>query len=329
MIRRHTADLEAYHLYLQAQYYWTRRYAGFLAKAMEYYGRAIARDPQYALAHAGLANAYSVLGLYGAQAPIEAFPKAGAAARRALELDPGLAEAHQAMAFVRWFFDWNWAEAERDFRQALTLDPASALTRAQLAVFLVTQGRAKEGLAEALRARADEPLSLLVGYYSVLVVLYARQYDRGLQEARRIVELDPNFPLGAWVVGEALFRLGRYEEARSAAERAVALSNRPVFYLTLLGRVHAALGHRDRAQAVMDDLLERSRQGYVAPLHLADIAMAVGDYDKAFEWLDRAVADRNGFLGAIAVEATYDSVRSDPRFAALLVRIGLDTAVQF
>jgi TolB-like protein len=323
LMRRHTDDLTAYHLYLQAQYYWTRRYAGFLSKAIECFGQAIARDPQYALAHAGLANAYSVLGLYGLLAPRDAFPKAGAAARRALELDDRLAEAHQAMAFVRWFFEWNWVDAEREFRQALALDPTSALTRAQLAVFLVTQGRADEGVAEAVRARTGEPLSLLVGYYTALVFLYARDYERGLEESRRIIDLDPHFALGSWVDGEILFRLRRYEEARDAAERAAALSSRPTIYLPLLGRVHAALGQRDRAQAVVDELGERSRHEYVAPLHLADIAMVLGDYDRAFDWLDRAVEDRNGFLGALAVETTYDPVRSHPRFAALLDRVGL------
>ena len=328
LMRRHTDDLEAYHLYLQAQYYWTRRYAGFLAKATEYFERAIARDPRYALAHAGLANAYSVLGLYGLAAPKAAFSRAGAAARRALELDDRLPEAYQATAFVRWFFDWDWAAAERDFRTALALDSSSGLTRAQLAVFLVTQGRPEEGLAEAAQARAREPLSLLVGYYSALLFLYARDYERALGESQRIADLDPQFALGAWVRGEALFRLGRYDEAREAAERAVALSSAPILYRPLLGRAYAALGQRARAQAVIDELLERSRGAYVAPLHFADIYLALGDYDRVFECFDRAVEDRNGFLGALSVDSLYDPVRADPRFVALLDRVGLSVDVR-
>jgi eukaryotic-like serine/threonine-protein kinase len=328
LMRRHTDDLEAYHLYLQAQYYWTRRYAGFLTKAMEYFERAIARDPRYALAHAGLANAYSVLGLYGLVAPKEAFPRAAAAARRALELDQGLPEAHQAMAFVRWFFDWDWAAAERDFRAALALDSSSGLTRAQLAVFLVTQGRREEGLAEAAQARAREPLSLLVGYYSALLFLYARDYERALEESQRIADLDPHFALGAWVRGEALCRLGRYDEAGEAAERAVALSSAAVFYRPLLGRTYAAIGQRARAQGVVNELLERSQGAYVAPIHFADIYLALGDYDRAFEYFDRAVADRNGFLGALVVDSVYDPIRADPRFVALLDRVGLSVEVR-
>lgn len=328
LMRRHTEDLEAYHLYLQAQYYWTRRYAGFLTKAAEYFERAIARDPQYAFAHAGLANAYSVVGLYGLLAPKDAFARAGAAARRALALDDRLAEAHQAMAFVRWFFDWDWPAAERDFRQALALDPGSGLTRAQFAVFLVTQARREEGLTEAAQARAREPLSLLVGYYSALVFLYARDYERALAESQRIADLDPNFALGAWVRGEALCRLGQYEEACEAAERAVALSSAPAFYRPLLGRAYAALGHRSRAQGVIDELLERSRAAYVAPLHFADIYLALGDYDRAFDCFDRAVEDRNGFLGALIVDSVYDPVRADPRFVALLDRVGLSVPVR-
>ena len=328
LMRRHTEDLEAYHLYLQAQYYWTRRYAGFLAKATDYFERAIARDPQYAPAHAGLANAYSVLGLYGLLAPKDAFARAGAAARRALELDDRLAEAHQAMAFVRWFFDWDWAAAERDFREALALDPSSGLTRAQFAVFLVTQGKREEGLAEGAQARAREPLSPLVGYYSALVFLYARDYERALGESQRLADLDPNFALGAWVRGEALCRLGRYEDAREAAERAVALSSAPAFYRPLLGRAYAALGQRARAEDVLGQLLERSRAAYVAPLHFADMYLALGDYDRAFEYFDRAVEDRNGFLGALAVDSVYDPVRADPRFLALLDRVGLSVPVR-
>jgi eukaryotic-like serine/threonine-protein kinase len=323
LMRRHTEDLEAYHLYLQARYYWTRRYAGFLPRAIECFEQAIARDPSYGLAHAGLADGYSVLGLYGFLPPKAAFARAEAAARRALELDDGLPEAHQAMAFVRWFFDWNWTEAERSFRRALALNPQSGLTRAQLAVFLATQGRPHEGIVEARRARALEPLSLLVGYYAGLVFLYAREYERGLEECRRILDLDPHYALGFWVRGDLLFHLGRHEEALEAAERAVALSNRPPFYLGLVGEAHAALGQRDRAQAIVDELLERSQQGYVAPLHLADIFLALGEYDQAFEWLNRALEDRNGFLGALAVDSAYDPVRADPRFGALLERIGL------
>jgi serine/threonine protein kinase/Tfp pilus assembly protein PilF len=323
LMRRHTEDREAYHLYLQAQYYWTRRYAGFLPKAMEYFERAIARDPQYGLAHAGLANAYSVLGLYGLLPPKEAFPRAAAAARRALELDDRLPEAHQAMAFVRWFFEWDWAAAEQDFREALALDSSSGLTRAQLAVFLVTQGRRAEALAEAAQARTREPLSLLVGYYSALLFLYAHDYERALEESQRIADLDPHFALGAWVRGEALCRLGRYGEAREAAERAVALSSGAVFYRPLLGRVYAAMGEPARARAVLDELLDRSRTGYVAPLHLADIYVALGEYDRAFACFDGAVEDRNGFLGVLIVDSVYDPVRGDPRFITLLDRVGL------
>jgi TolB-like protein len=323
LMRRHTDDLDAYHLYLQAQYYWTRRYAGFLAKAMEYFERAIARDPRYGLAHAGLANAYSVLGLYGLLAPKQAFPRARAAAHRALELDDRLPEAHQAMAFVRWFFEWDWAAAEHDFREALALDSSSGLTRAQLAVFLVTQGRREEALAEAAQARTREPLSLLVGYYSALLFLYAHDYERALEESQRIADLDPHFALGAWVRGEALCRLGRYGEAREAAERAVALSSAAVFYRPLLGRVYAAMGEPARAQAVLDELLDRSRTGYVAPLHFADIHVALGEYDRAFACFDAAVEDRNGFLGVLIVDSVYDPVRGDPRFVTLLDRVGL------
>jgi serine/threonine protein kinase/tetratricopeptide (TPR) repeat protein len=321
LVRRHTDDLEAYDLYLQARYYWTRRYAGFLPKARERYEQAIARDPRYAPAHAGLADVHSVLGLYGVLPPRVAFAAAGASAQRALELDPALPDAYQAAAFVRWFFDWNTVEAERAFRRALTLNPQSGIVRAQLAVFLATQHRAAEGVAEAERARVLEPLSLLVGYYNGLVFFYAHEYQRGLEECRRVLDLDPQFALSHWVRGKTLLQVGQPDEAVAAASRGVDLSNRAPFHLSLLGQAHAARADRAAAGAVVDELLAKGLQTYVSPLHVADICLALGEDDRAFEYLTKALADRTGFLGALEVDESYDRVRSDPRFVHVVEEV--------
>ena len=323
LVKRHTDDLEAYTLYLQGRYYWSRRYEGHLAKALECFAQAVARDESYGLAHTGLADAYSILAIYGAEVPREAFTKAKAAAQRAVVLDPMLAEAHQAMAFVHSFFDWDWAGAEAEYRRALNLNPAAGFTHAQFGVFLASQARFPEATAAAATGVKLDPVSPLVGFYAAATLINARHYPEALADCDRVLDLDPNFALALWVKALVCAYLHREAEAIEAAERAVALSQRQTFFLAGYGVTCALAGRLAEAEQALAELTARSKDAYVMPLHLADIYAALGDRDRSFEWLERASDERNGFVIYLATMPIYDSLRTDPRYSLALAKLGL------
>ena len=322
LVKRQTDNLDAYNRYLQGRYYWTRRYSGFFEKAVEYFEQAIAEDPSYAPAYAGLADAHSVMGLYGLAPPTVAFPKARTAAERALALDPLLAEAHQALGLIQHRFGWDWAGAERSYRRAIEISPNSAALGG-LSLLLAIQGRSEEALAEAARARAREPVSALIAFYVSAALCVAGQHDGAVAECTRGVELDPNFPLIYWIRTLALSFQARHEEAIAAARRGVELVNRQSWFLGVLGCAYASAGRREAAEEVLAELDERSRTAYVAPIAFAEIYTALGETDRAIEWLERAYDDRNGWLDFIGTLPLYDPLRGNPRFRSLLGRIGL------
>ncbi len=323
IVKPHTADPEAYNLYLQGRYYWSRRGAGFLQQAIDCFERAIARDPSYALAHTGLADSYTVLGVFGVVPPGVALERARPAAERAIALDARLAEGHQALAFIRRMLDWNFREAERAYRIALDLKPGFALAHAQFGLMLASLGRIDEATAEVTRARAIEPLSGLVAYYSAAVHWFARRSEEALEECRRVNTLDPGLVASLWVESGILAQVGRMDEACQAADRAVTLSRRQTFFLGNAAWVQAAAGRRDAALSLVDELRDRSTREYVSPLHFADVATALGNLDEAFVWFERAYRERAPLLAIAATLPAYDSLRSDPRFGELLRKIGL------
>jgi serine/threonine-protein kinase len=322
MVKHGTADLDAYHLYLQGRYCWCRR-GGFLEKAVDCFARAIERDPSYAQAHAGLADAYGVLGIYGVLPPADAARKARPAAERALALDNTLAEAHRSLAVIHVSFEWNLAGGEREYRRALDLNPRSGELRAMLAYCLTYLQRSDEALAENRRARDLEPESVLVAGYNAVNLMFCRQYAEALDECRRCLDLDPGFATAEWIRAQVLTLLGDHESAIAAAERALALTGRQSFYLSAFGMACAAAGRRADAEQVIQELLDRSRAQYVSPLWLADITTALGDAERALDWLERAYAARTQALISLGVSPLYDSLRHDGRFSDLLNRIGI------
>jgi serine/threonine-protein kinase len=323
LVKRQTSDVDAYSFYLQGRYYWSRRYAGFLQRAMDCFAQAIARDSSYALAHAGLGEAFSLLGIYAIVPPAVAMAKAKPLVERAVALDPTSAEAHQAMALVRWYFDWDFAAALRGYEQALTLTPASGVLRGLYGILLADLGRFDEAVAEVTHARQLEPVSALVGFYAAATLAISRPFEEAIAECERVLELDPGFVPVLWVHATALSNLSRHREAMDAAERAVALSRRQGFFLACAGCAYAAAGERERAEDVIDELHRQRKQGYVSPLCLAEISAALGDVNEAFTWLERALEERTPFLVALAVSPAYDSLRKDSRFPGFLKRIGL------
>jgi TolB-like protein/DNA-binding winged helix-turn-helix (wHTH) protein/Flp pilus assembly protein TadD len=325
LVKRQTDDLEAYRLYLQGRYYWSRLAGRFVMQAMACFEQAIARDASYALAHAGLANAYTVLGMFGVLPPRAAWNKAKLAAQQALLLSDELGEAHGVIASIHFFFDWDFVTAEREFRRAIALNPNSGHTHAAFGYLLGILGRFEEAIAEAARGRDLEPMSPLVGYYGAGTFGCARRFDDGLDECRRVLDLDPSFAPACWAQSIILTTLGRHDAAVDAVERALTLS--PDFLPGPAGMVYAAAGQREKADAILAKFRARSPRDYVLPLTFVWVAIVRGEIDQAFEWLERAYEARSPMLPTIGVWSLYDPLRGDPRFGALLKRVGLDGVV--
>jgi serine/threonine protein kinase len=324
-VKRPTEDLDAYHLYLQGRYYWARR-GGFLRKAVECFEQAIARDESYAQAYAGLADAYGVLGIYGLITPAEAASKAKPAAARAVALGETLAETHRSMAAYKVSFEWDLVGAEREYRRALELGAKSGELYAIYAYCLAYLHRRDESLAASERARALEPESVLVASYCAVNLMFARRYDEALAECERCLALDPGFATAEWIRSHVLTLTGRPSLAVAAAERSVALTNRQSFSLAGLGTAYAAAGRRADADRIIQELIDRSKTGYVSPLWFADIATHLGEPERALEWLERAFESRTPALICLGISPLYASLQSDSRFQALIRRIGVAPA---
>jgi len=325
-VRRATADAEAYNLYLQGRYWWNKRNEGGLWKGIEFFEQAIAKDPSYALAHAGLADSYSVIGFYALMPPKIVFAKARQAAEKALALDASLAEAHVSMALILFWFDWDWGSAEREFRQAFVLNPDDVRAHMFLAQMLAVTGRATEAEAEWRVSLELEPMSPLVNGIVGSGLYFARRYEAGLERCRRALEIDPDHLQSLWSGAGNALRIPLLEEALENAERAVALSGRAPIILTNLASALAAAGRHDETRALLRELEARASQEYVAPLARAWMFATLGDKDGALEWLERAYEDRNSMMIAIGALAEFDFLHAEPRFQDLLRRLNLQVS---
>jgi serine/threonine protein kinase/tetratricopeptide (TPR) repeat protein len=325
LTRGHTEDAEAYRLYLKGRYFWNQRTKEDLHRSIDYFRKAIDRDPTYALAYTGLADAYGTLGLfyYGFAPPPETFPLAREAARKALELDPSLGEAHNSLANVLLFYDWDWASAGQEFRRALELDPADSNARHWYSHYLLVLGRFDESLAQAKRAVEQDPISAMMTTHLGEHYHLARQDDLAVSQIERALELNPRFPAAHVLLGEAYEEQHRYAEAEQefrSVEDAFAGTSRVE---AALARIHARSGRRAEALRELQELA-RDRPGrYVAPHDLAWGYAALGDRDRAMQWLEKAYAERSSALTYLEIEPLFDPLRGDPRFADLVRRVGL------
>jgi DNA-binding SARP family transcriptional activator len=326
LAKRHTDNTEAYHAYLRGRYCWNKRTEEGLRKSIEYFRQAIEMEPTYALAYAGLADAYTVLGSFGisALAPREAFPRAKEAAARALEIDETLAEAHASLAFCLESYDWDWAAARREFARAIELKPDCTTAHHWYGLeYLTSVGRLDEAFAEIKRAHELEPLSLSINTDYGFLPYLMRQYDRAIDEYRKALELDQNFVYTHWKLGLAYEQKAMYEEAIAEFQKAVALSGGSPQAVVLLGHAYAVSGRRKEALKVLDELRELSEQRYVSSYRVAAIHLGLGETERAFEWLERAVEEHDAWLVWLKVDPVLDALRPDPRFADLLRRVGL------
>jgi len=324
LTKRYTDNPEAYQLYLKGRYFWEKRTAEDLKKAIGYFEQAIGLDPHYALAYAGIALCHGPLGVLGYLPPWETAPKMKAAAIKALEIDDTLAEAYAALATLKAFYEWDWAGAERAFKRALELNPNYASAHLWYGLYLDALGRHEESIAEKKRAQELEPLSLIINAGIGFSFYLAREYDQAIAAQRKTLELDPNFFLEHSNLGLAYEAQGMYEKAIAEHQKAVAFSGGAILTLASLGHAYAVSGKRAEAQKILDELHELSKQRYVSPFRIAIIYKGLGKKDQAFAWLEKAYEERDPALNHVKVEPRCDSLRSDPRFTALLKKMRLE-----
>src|SRR5262245_6825612 len=323
LARPPAADPQTYRLYLKGRYHWNKRTHEGLHKSVTLFEQAIERDPTFAPAYAGLADAYLNLGGWGHLAPREAYPRAKAASSRALALDEQLAEAHVSMAMALKEYDWDWDGAERSYLRALQLNPNYPVAHQWYGEYLAARGRHDEAIATMQRALDLDPLSLIIhatlgrhGYH------FARQYDRAVEQLQRTLEIDANFWVAHHFLGGVYAGMGKLQEALAAFETARRLEGN-LETIAGLGFVHGMAGRHDEALAMLDELQRQSSRCYVSPMLRALIWTGIGDTDKAFAWLDRAVERRTQWLSEILVDSFFDRLRPDPRFNELLRQVGL------
>lgn len=321
LAKRHTADPEAYQLYLKGRFLWNRRTVESLQSAITYIQNAIEIDPNFALAYAGLADCYNQFSRFNLLKPMEAFSKAKAAAMKALELNEVLAEAQTSLAFVSMSYDWDWHDAEKRFRLAIAQGPNYAPAHQWYAKYLARMGRFVEAMTEMEWARELNPLSQVCLVTVGEILYFAREYDKAIEHCRETLELSPDFAQAYSVLSLAYAQKGMYEEAIDCCQKRFDVFNTDNEAAAFLGCFHGAMGHRKQALAQLEVLKERSKQEYVPPSHMSIIYLGLGENDQAIKYLEKAHAERSHFLTSLKVLPILDPIRSNRRFIDLLRRM--------
>ena len=320
--KRPTENAEAYQLYLQGLFYWNKWTEADFKKAANYFNQAVSKDPRYALSYAGLADTYSLLGDAGYLSPSEAWPKAKAAAMQALELDDSLAEAHTSLGLVKERYDWDWPGAEKEFKQAIDLNPNSATAHQWYGEYLANMGRFEDGMHETKRALELDPLSLIINTTLGRQLYFARRNDQAVEQLRKVLDIDPKFNFARQLLEEVYAQMGKHKEAVAEREKVLSLSGSPELAASI-EEDFSKSGYRGVLQSWLDGLTEISKHGYVSSFNIAETYLRMGEKDKAFNWLEKAYEERDSDLVSAGVEPIFDSVRSDPRYRDLLRRLKL------
>ncbi|MGH9837231.1 MAG: protein kinase domain-containing protein [Blastocatellia bacterium] len=324
LARRDTTNHEAFQAYLKGRFFWSKWNNEGLKKSVEYFEQAIAADPNYALAHSGLADAWNRLGYHGIVPPREAFPKSEAAARQAIKLDDALGEAHLSLANTKFFYDWDFPGFERELKRALDLNPNYANAHGMNGTYLTAMGRFDEALAARKRALDLDPASPLLTVMVGWPYFYARRYDEAIQWYRKALELDPNFSQAYSDLGLSYHLTGRHDEAVAALLKARALNGAKPEVIEALRQAYVAEGFQGYWRKDLELLNEQLKQGRVRAWRMAGVYHALGDRDRTFEWLEKAYAERDSLLTFLKVMPQYEDLHADPRFAGLLRRVGLE-----
>ena len=319
----HSTSPQAQDAYLRGRYWWNKRTRESEFKGLEFFQKAIELDPGYAAAYAGMADSYLVLAHHGRLSPLEAMPRARAAAIQAIQLDNSLAEAHNSLALVRLSYDWDYPAAETEFQKAIALNPNYATAHHWFAHYLAVVGRDTDAMREIRQARQLDPFSVSINSFLVLTLYYARQYNQAILAAKDMAGIDPAFGEGAEALqGDILAAEGMYGDAVAHWNQSVLLSEQTQD-AAALQHAYAIGGYRAYLGKELQMLQVKSQREYVAPLEFADLYTRLGDKDSAFDWLERAYKERSSWLNFLNTNPLYDSLRSDPRYADLLRRIGL------
>jgi TolB-like protein/Tfp pilus assembly protein PilF len=314
---------EAYEAYLKGRYLWNQRTLDALQKSLKHFEKAIEIDPDYAPSYAGVADSYLTLQDYGHLPTIEATAKAKQAASEALRRDELLSEPHISLGHA-YFHEFNWSAAEQEFKRGLELNPNYAVGHFYFANYWLARGRFQDALAEARQAQALDPFSVPVRSNVAMALFYSGQYDQAIEQCMQVLEIHTDSAFEYADLGRVYWEKGMRQEAIRAFKKAVTYSCRGSLYLAELGYAYAATGRRPDALQILRELTKRAREQYVSPYAFALIYTGIGNKDQAFAWLDRAYEERASTLPFLKTNPTLASLRSDPRFLALLRRMGLE-----
>lgn len=314
---------KTYEDYLKGRYQWSKRTEEGLRKSIEHFQQALAEDPGYALAYAGLAESYALLASYGVSPAREVMPKARAAAQRALQFDDTLAEAYASLGFVKSFYEWDWPGAGQDYRRALELNSNCTTARHWYAGYLRATGRLEEALAQMRQAQALDPLSRAISRDLGRTLYSMRRYDDAIREYRQALEFEPDFPSGYLHLGMAYLAQAKDQEALTALLKARSLPGGNPLILGGLGLCHGVLDQQAEARKILEELEARSRREYVSPMSRVLVHIGLKQNDQAFRELERACQERDGWLAWLNVDPLFDRLRTDPRLAQVVRRVGL------
>jgi len=319
--RQQTDNTEAYQLYLRGRFYWNKRTEESIKKSTDYFNQAIALDPTYALAYVGLADCYAMLTEYASAPPLDTYPKVKAAAQRALEIDDTLAEAHTSLG-AAYEYEWNWVEAEKEYRRAIELNPSYATAHHWYAVFLGARRRHEEAIAEMRKALEVDPLSLIINTSMGRELYGAQRYDEAIAQLRRTLDLDANFAEAHFHLAMVYEARHMYTEALAEFQKSAELFADPVMKIWE-ARVYALSGKRAEAERLLAAFLERAKTRYVSPYPIASIYAAMGDNERALAYLEKVFNEHSYYVVWLNIDPVFDRLRTDARFQDLLRRIGI------
>jgi tetratricopeptide (TPR) repeat protein len=321
--KRYTKSVRAYGIYLKGRFAWNKRTQEGVIEGIEYFEQAIAEDPEYALAYTGLADSYAFIVNYRDVAVESGFERAKEYARKAIELDETLAEAHASLAWTLFIYDWDWAGAGREFRRAIELDSRYATAHQWYAFMLASQGRLEEALVEAHTAQELDPASVSIRRALGSVYVYARRYDQARYHLTRAIAMNPTAEESYRVLGLTLAVQEQFDEAERVLREAVSFPAAGTYTRVTLAYALARSGRRDYAEALLKELEERRLRDYVSPVEFATLHIGLGNVDKALDWSERALEERRGWMAYLNVHPIVDPLRGDPRFKALVEKMGL------
>jgi len=323
LTKRHTESAEAYRLYLKGRHHWNRWTEEGFYRAIEYFQQAVENDPTYALAYAGLADCYVLLGWNSYLPPKAAFPRGKVAAKAALQFDPELAEAHTPLAALLWLHDWEWDKAQTEFKRSLELGPTYPTANHWYAEYTMTMGRHDEAMVRIRKSQDLDPLSLIINVSVGWSLYFARRYNDAIEQLRRTLDLDPNYPVTHWILGLLLRNTGRYEEAIAEGEKGVNFSGGSPLMRAALAHTLGTAGRTKDAVQILDELTKLAQQKYVAPYFFAGIHIGLGENQRALEYLEKSYEEHSHWLIYLPLDPSMDALRDNPGFQSLMQRVGV------